>query len=120
VTVTSSSRLEGVLSMPLTASFSHANLRSFPTRRSSDLNWGDGNTTSFTTADVSGTNGNYTVSGSHQYADEGTYSITVTVNDVGGNGTAQNGTTVAAQARMTASACNASGGAEGVNSTTLS
>jgi len=48
------------------------------------INWGDGHTTSGTvgTASVPGFGTLYTVSGAHTYADEGTYTVTVSVADV--------------------------------------
>jgi uncharacterized protein (TIGR03118 family) len=42
---------------------------------SATINWGDGTTTAGT---VSGSAGSYTISGSHSYADEGTFTATVT------------------------------------------
>src|SRR5205807_1450611 len=45
------------------------------------ITWGDGNTTSGAISYDSGA-GTYTVTGSHTYAEEGTYSITVDINDV--------------------------------------
>jgi len=46
------------------------------------IDWGDGATSSGT---VTGGSGNYTVSGSHTYADEGTFTSTVTIVDAEGN-----------------------------------
>jgi hypothetical protein len=44
----------------------------------SSINWGDGTTT---TGTVTGGNGSFTISGSHTYADEGTFSIAASFSD---------------------------------------
>jgi hypothetical protein len=44
----------------------------------SSINWGDGTTT---TGTVTGGNGSFTISGSHTYADEGTFSVTASFSD---------------------------------------
>ncbi|OYV91579.1 MAG: hypothetical protein B7Z73_05405, partial [Planctomycetia bacterium 21-64-5] len=63
---------------------------------SATIDWGDGTTGSGT---VSGTAGSYTVSGDHTYADEGTFTPVVTLNDLpGGASAAATGTAVAAEA----------------------
>ncbi|HEX7449362.1 MAG TPA: TIGR03118 family protein [Pirellulales bacterium] len=51
----------------------------------STIDWGDGTTT---TGSVSGAAGVFTLHGSHAYADEGTYTLTASVNDVGGTASA--------------------------------
>jgi hypothetical protein len=48
------------------------------TNYSADIAWGDGMTTAGTTIQL-GTDGVFTVSGSHNYADEGSYTLTVTI-----------------------------------------
>ena len=52
------------------------------------------------------------MSGSHQYAEEGSYSVSVTVNDAGGSITTDTGTTTVADAPLTAGTVTASGGVE--------
>src|SRR5207244_5085410 len=111
--------IEGVSPTSLTATFSDGNHRVPTSNISATTNWGDGHTTSFTSADVSGSNGSYTVSGSHQYAEEGPYSITVAISDVGGSSTTDSGTTTVADAALTAGTVSASGGIEGVTPTSL-
>ena len=49
------------------------------------INWGDGSTSA---GAVSGSGGNYTVSGSHVYTSTGYYNVGVAVDDVGGSTTA--------------------------------
>lgn len=49
------------------------------------VDWGDGTTTS---GSVSGAGGHFTLQGSHTYADEGAFTLTASVNDVGGTAAA--------------------------------
>jgi len=67
----------------LTATFTDAAGPLFGTLSdfSATINWGDGNITAGT---VTGANGAYAVSGSHTYATTGTFTITTTIKDVGG------------------------------------
>ena len=61
------------------------------------INWGDGTPT--TSGSVSGSNGNFTVSGGHTYADEGSFPLSVTITDTSNNKTlALSGTVAAAEA----------------------
>ncbi len=55
-------------------------------RYTAQIDWGDGSLPSFGT--VAGSGGSYTVSGSHTYAEEGSYTATVTITDteLAGNG----------------------------------
>ena len=62
-TVTASGGVEGVTATTLTATFSDANTAAPTSDFSGTINWGDGNTTNFTSAAVSGSGGSYTVSG---------------------------------------------------------
>lgn len=48
---------------------------------SASIAWGDGGTS---TASITPTNGSYSVSGTHTYAEEGLYTISITVKDGGG------------------------------------
>ena len=84
--------------------------------------WGDGQTTTFTNGSgVSGSNGNFTVSGSHQYAEEGTYAASLTINDAGGATVTETSNTVTvADAPLTAGTATLTGGVEGVTATALS
>ena len=88
--------VEGTTPTSLIAPFTDANSRAPASDFSGTINWGDGVTTTFTSSAMSGSGGNYTVSGSHQYAAEGNYHIAVTVNDAGGNSTTISGSTIVA------------------------
>ena len=78
-TATVSGGVEGATAATLSATFSDANTGATASDFSGTIAWGDGTTTTFTEAAVAGSNGNFTVSGSHLYAQEGTYTPTVTI-----------------------------------------
>ena len=63
------------------------------------INWGDGGATSSGT--VSGSNGSYSVAGSHTYSQEGTYTITIFIADADGSTTTITGTATVADASPT-------------------
>jgi hypothetical protein len=119
-TLSASGGIEYTTLTNLTTTFTDANSNALSSDFSGTINWGDGQTTSFTSSAVSGANGSYTVSGSHQYAEEGSYPITVTINDVGTSTATDSGTTTVADASLTAGTLSASGGVEGVSPTSLS
>ncbi len=105
------------------ATFTDANQRQLP--RADDFLGhdqlpGDSSTTAFTSSAVTGSGGSYTVSGSHQYAEEGSKSITVTIKDVGGSSTTDSGTTSVSDAALTAGTVTATGGVEGETATSFS
>ncbi len=62
--------------------------------------WGDGATTAGIVSGPVG--GPFTVTGSHTYAEEGSYTVTVTVLDDGGSTTSKSGTAVVADAPISA------------------
>jgi hypothetical protein len=107
--------VEGVTPTTLSATFSDANTGAPNTDFSGTINWGDGNTTSFMSSAVTADGGgNFTVGGSHQYLEEGTYTTTVTINDDGGslNGnssTTETATTKIADAPLAGSGVTANG-----------
>ncbi len=119
--VTATGGVEGVTAATLSnATFTDANLGAPSTGFTvTAANWGDGSA-STAGLTVSGSNGNYTVNGSHLYTDEGTYNFSFTVTDVGGSTTTISGSTTVADAPLTAGTVSASGGVEGVTPTTLS
>ena len=73
---------------------------------SATIDWGDGSTTA---GSVTASNGGFNVSGSHKFVEDGTYTVTVTIADVGGSTT--NATTKAniAEAALLGSSVTLSG-----------
>ncbi len=104
----------------LAASFTFGDQSAPASRFSGTINWGDGTSTEFTSAAITGAGGSYAVSGKHQYALYGSYPITVTINDTGGSSTIDRGTTIVADALMTKGSVSASGGIEYTTPTSLS
>ena len=105
--------VEGVTPATLSATFSDANHGAPTSDFSGTINWGDGQITPFTSSDVTGSNGSYTISGTHLYAEEGTNTIIVTVNDDGGSSATISGSTTVADAVLTAGAVTAPTATEG-------
>ena len=102
-TITVTGAVEGVTAGTLSATFTDANTGASTSDFSGTIDWGDGSAlTSFTSADVTGSNGNFTVNGLHLYAEEGSYSPIVHINDAGGSNTTDTGTTTVADAPLTA------------------
>ena len=66
-------------------------------------NWGDGSTDA-SGLTITGSNGSYTVNGSHLYGSPGTRSFSLTVKDVGGQTAALTGSAAVADAPVTATA----------------
>ncbi len=66
---------------------------------SASINWGDGN--SSTGSITLNPDGSYSVAGSHTYAEEGSYALTVTVNDSGSLSATGNGSATVADAALT-------------------
>ncbi len=69
-------------------------------RYTATIDWGDGSTP--TTGIVSGSSGNYSVAGSHTYADGGTYPVNVTITNAQGLSTLASGTANVTDAALTA------------------
>ena len=75
-TVTAAGGVEYTTATSLTATFTDANANAPTSYFSGTINWGDGapgnpDITTFTSSAVTGSSGSYTVSGSHQYAEDG-------------------------------------------------
>src|SRR5207245_1730785 len=82
------------------ASFTDADLNGTLTDYTASIDWGDGITTSGVVSDNG--NGSFGVSGSHSYAEEGSYPVSVRVNDVGGASATASSTATVADAALTA------------------
>jgi VCBS repeat-containing protein len=113
--------VEGTTPATLSATFSDANTAAPTSDFSGTIDWGDGNTTNFTSGDVAANgSGAFTVSGSHLYAEDGSDNVTVTINDVGGSQTTETTSTTVADAPLTAGTVTVGGGVEGTTPATLS
>jgi hypothetical protein len=77
---TTISATEGASFSGAVATFTDPDTGSSASEYTASIDWGDG--TSTTTGSISGTGGSFTVSGTHTYTEEGTYSIKVTITDV--------------------------------------
>lgn len=97
-TVNASGGVAGLTPTSLIATFTEANHGAPTSDFSGTIAWGDGSTTPFTSSAVTGSDGSYAVTGSHQYATAGNFSISVTINDVGGQSTIDTGSTSVASA----------------------
>jgi len=85
----------------------------------SAVDWGDGGT-NIAGLSVSGSGGNYSVAGTHQYAEEGSHNFSITVTDDGGKTATITGTANVADAPLSgASTAAATGGTEGTTVATL-
>ena len=97
------------------ATFTDANPGNNSGDFSGTINWGDGHTTTFTSADVSYSSGVYTVNGSHTYAEEGSYTTTVTVNDAGSSSATITGSATIVDAALIGSSAASASGNEGAS-----
>ena len=101
-TLTLSGGVEGVSAGSASFGFSDANPGATAGDFTATIDWGDASTPTFGT--VTGpTGGPFTVTGSHQYAEEGLYTVMVTVTDDGGSTTSASGSTTVADATIAAS-----------------
>ena len=79
VTALSFSASEGSSFSGMVATFTDSDLAQTVSNFTATIDWGDGTTTAGT---VSGSSGSFAVSGSHTYADEGTFTDKVTAHDI--------------------------------------
>jgi autotransporter-associated beta strand protein len=84
--------LAGTIATNLSATFSDANTYAPSSHYVGSIDWGDGSTTPFTSSAVSGSAGNYTISSSHLYSQDGRYNVSVMVNDRNGASTSMSTT----------------------------
>jgi hypothetical protein len=112
-TATTVSGVEGTaISGATVATFTDANPNATASDFTATINWGDGTTTAGTI--VAQNCAGFAVDGTHTYADEGTYAVGVTINDVGGStASATSGATVA-DAALTASGLQTVSASKGV------
>ncbi len=103
------------------ATFTDPDAASTASEYSATIDWGDGSAPSAGTVSGS-TGGPFTVSGTHTYADEGTYSVHVTITDVdtASNTAPATSTANVADAPLTAGALSLTGGTEGSGPATAS
>jgi PKD repeat protein len=83
------------------ATFTDANAGAPVSDFTTTIDWGDGSTSAGT---VSGSGGKFTVSGTHAYAEEGTYTVKVSIKDDGGSTAAATDTAKVSDAPLTATA----------------
>ena len=77
------------------ATFTDSNTNDLASGFTATINWGDGNVT---TGTVSGSNGSFSVAGGHNYADEGSPGVSVSINRTSDNSnTTANGTVTVAE-----------------------
>jgi hypothetical protein len=82
--------VEGAPFSELVATFTDANPLAVASDFSATINWGDGN---ISPGSVNASGGSFIVTGSHTYADEAAYGITVNITDIGGQATTSAGST---------------------------
>ena len=104
---------EGVSPGSASFEFKDANPGATTADFTATIEWGDGHTSSGTVTGPTG--GPFTVAGSHQYAEEGNYTVSVKVADDGGSTTGASGTNTVADAPLTAGTLTLHGGTEGVS-----
>jgi N-acetylneuraminic acid mutarotase len=81
------------------ATFSDADENTSPANYTATIDWGDTSTSAGT---VVASSGGFTISGSHAYAEEGTYSVTVSISDLDSNSAFATGTVTVADGALSA------------------
>ncbi|HQU46043.1 MAG TPA: Ig-like domain-containing protein, partial [Pirellulales bacterium] len=96
---------EGVTFSGAVATFVDANKLGKPGDYSATIDWGDHSSmTTVSGSQITGSNGSYSIAAGHVYADEGTYTLGVTIDDIGGESTAVSSVLHVADAPLTAGA----------------
>ena len=98
-TLTIGNGAEGVTASQLSFTFTDANPAAPASDFTGTINWGDGHTTNGT---VTASAGGFVLSASHSYGEEGTFSVSVRVADVGGSTATATGSATVADAPLTA------------------
>jgi cyclophilin family peptidyl-prolyl cis-trans isomerase len=100
---------EGASASGTVATFTDQDTTSNASQFKATINWGDGSALDTTSAVITGSAGNYTVAGTHTYAQDGAYPVQVVVSDTGNTGVDTggalvtiNGTANVADAALTA------------------
>src|SRR5205823_12554081 len=88
------SATEGKAFSGTVATFKDPDTSATTSEYSASISWGDGSTSAGT---ISGSGGNFTVSGSHTYAEEGSFIVKVTISDVDNS---TNGATTSSTAKV--------------------
>jgi hypothetical protein len=96
------SATEGASLSGVVATFTDANPNGSPADFQATISWGDGQTSAGTIS--VGSTGGFTVSGTHAFAEEGTYSLGVQITDTGGAAANASSTATVADAPLTATA----------------
>jgi hypothetical protein len=102
---------EGILLTATLASFIDADPNGTVGDYAASINWGDGSSASAGTIGVSGST--FIVSGSHAYPEEGNYTVSVTITDIGGSRVVATSTATVAIVPPTASLRGSSDGVPG-------
>jgi large repetitive protein len=99
----------------LVATFTDANTTATIADYTVSVSWGDGTTSSATLSSIGAPNGTtFTVTGTHTYAETGSYQITTTITDAGGAATIANGEADVADALLSPGVGIAVTGTEGL------
>ena len=98
-TLTIGSGVAGVTATPLTFGFTDANPGATAADFTATIDWGDATSS---TGAVTAAGGGFTVDASHTYAHAGTFTVTVTVADVGGSTASATGQATVAPSPLTA------------------
>lgn len=108
---------EGLAFTGTVGSFTDTNAAATMADFAATITWGDSSTSAGT---ITGSAGSFTVAGSHSYADEGSYAVSVTVTDKGGSTTNLSGNAKVGDAALTAGTLAISPATEGSAPTTVS